>query len=145
MRNRFEDHSAKNASPLANRGQNFPVFPDFPGCCPRRTTGDPGMSGKTGKTGKFQPPAARTIGFPSSPGGRRTRAARECRERFLPPPAGGCDFARRPQALDRVTSVSSDACSGEPRAHAVHLEDADMVGQAIRQGTGQPLGAEDAG
>ena len=33
----------------------------------------------------------------------------------------------------------------EPEAVAVHLEDMDMVGEAIEQRAGQPLGAEHAG
>ena len=33
----------------------------------------------------------------------------------------------------------------EPEAVAVHLEDVDVVGKAIEQRAGQPLGAEDAG
>ena len=34
---------------------------------------------------------------------------------------------------------------GEPIAFAVHFENVDMVGQAVEQGAGQPLGAEHAG
>ena len=57
---------------------------------------------------------------------------------------GGVSFALRFRVLALPLS-RSPLCllaGGEPVAFAVHLQDVDMMGEPVEQGTGEPFGAE---